>query len=689
MKMNFTIKSLFVLLMFLGITNSYSQQRTCGVDEYMEEMLKNPELARKYEENQRKFQAELERRANGDYSARGASIVIPVAVHFPTGNEADRDCLVALAQSQVDVLNADYSATNADISNWGLASIFYPGLQPGVSNISFCLATYNHPVGVDPQLLEGEPAVTIGYNFANGSDYPEFDSNWAGYMNFLIKPIDGDTLGYSPLGGSIENGGAVVMNLSTFGTGSGCPGSGIVPGAPFNLGRTVTHELGHFYNLNHTFTGNCASDDGLADTPNVALPTYNCPSAGSVDGCVTGENSLTMNYMDYVNDACMYMFTPDQMNVVDAYVSSVLASQIKPGVCGPGFDLTTTDNEIFSCPNTDTEVVFTFNYSTTLDFNETTTFSASGVPAGASVSFSPTSLNSDGSFTMTIGDLEMTAQGDYTITVTGTSSSVTKNFDVVLNNNCTEIQCNPYMSPENLNLAIADGAGGNPGPVTQHIINIADLGVIESMTINVDISHTWVSDLLVGVIPPGGEFPADILSLWSGNCGVSGPPGVQNFNITFDDQGATIPGTDECSNNLTGAYAPVDPLSTFNGMEAQGDWTIIIADFFSGDTGVLNDWSIEICTEQQLSVDEFSVNEFSIFPNPNNGEFTIKLNSNSGNDIAVDVFDIRGRKIFNNSYSRNNSDFSQTIKLNSVEAGMYLVTVSDGAKKITKKIIVE
>lgn len=393
--------------------------------------------------------------------------------------------------------------------------------------------------------------------------------------------------------------------------------------------------------------------------------------------------------MDYVNDACMYMFTPDQMNVVDAYVSSVLASQIKSGVCEPGFDLVTIDNEILSCPNTDTEAVFTFNYSTTLGFNETTTFSASGVPAGASVSFSPTSLSSDGSFTMTIGNLGMTAQGDYTITVTGTSSSVTKTFDVVLNNNCTEIQCNPYMSPGNLNLAIADGAGGNPGPVTQHIINVADLGVIESMTINVDISHTWVSDLLVGVIPPGGEFPADILSLWSGNCGVSDPPGVQNFNITFDDQGATIPGTDECSNNLTGAYAPVDPLSTFNGMEAQGDWTIIIADFFTGDTGVLNDWSIEICSEQQLSVDEFSANEFSIFPNPNNGEFTIKLNSNSGNDIAVDVFDIRGRKIFNNSYSRNNSDFSQSIKLNSVEAGMYLVTVSDGAKKITKKIIVE
>ncbi len=682
MKMNFTIKSLFAMLMLICVANSYSQQRTCGVDEYMEEMLKNPELAKKYEENQKKFQAELARRANGDYSARGASIVIPVAVHFPTGNEADRDCLVALAQSQVDVLNADYTAMNADISNWTAASPFYPGLQPGVANISFCLAVSDHPVGVDPELLEGEPAVTIGYNFANGSGFPELDSNWAGYMNFLIKPLDGTTLGYSPLGGSIENGGAVVMNLSTFGTGSGCPGSGIVPGAPFNLGRTVTHELGHFYNLNHTFADlTCTGDDGLADTPNIDTESYNCPPAGSVNACTPGQYSLTMNYMDYVNDACMYMFTPDQMNVVDAYVSSVLASQIKPGVCEPatpGFNLATTDNEIFSCPNTDTEAVFTFNYSTILDFNETTTFSASGVPAGASVAFSPTSLNSNGSFTMTIGNLGMTAQGDYTITVTGTSSSVTKSFDVVLNNNCTEIQCNTYESAPNLNLTITDGAGGSAGqPILEHVINIPDSGLIESMTVNVNVSHTYVSDVRAVLLHPN---QTDFIYLWNLNCGNN-----DDFDVTFDDEASAI----TCGSPTVGTFQPAQALSAFSGLESQGDWTLIMLDYFAGDEGTLNNWSIEICSEQQLSVDEFSANEFSIFPNPNNGEFTIKLNSNSGNDIAVDVFDIRGRKIFNNSYSRNNSDFSQSIKLNSVEAGMYLVTVSDGAKKITKKIIVE
>lgn len=124
------------------------------------------------------------------------------------------------------------------------------------------------------------------------------------------------------------------MNLGAFGSGAGCPGSGIVPGAPFNLGRTVTHELGHFYNLNHPWgpgAPTCAQDDGIADTPETGQETYNCPNAGTQPGCNAGEFVLHMNYMDYVNDACMYMFTPNQMTVVDAWVASI-APDFKPNV---------------------------------------------------------------------------------------------------------------------------------------------------------------------------------------------------------------------------------------------------------------------------------------------------------------------------------------------------------------------
>ena len=146
MKKNFTLNSLLVVFMLSFVLGGYAQQRTCGKDMYMEEMMKNPVLAAEHKANMKKFRAELERRANGDFSQRGSgTIVIPVAVHFPTGNEADRACLVALAQSQVDVLNADYSATNADIVQWAGASGFYPGLQPGSANIQFCLAVSKSP----------------------------------------------------------------------------------------------------------------------------------------------------------------------------------------------------------------------------------------------------------------------------------------------------------------------------------------------------------------------------------------------------------------------------------------------------------------------------------------------------------------------------------------------------------------
>ena len=290
--------------------------------EYMNQQLQDPDFAREYQETQTRYRAALAQSLNNSNSNRRATLVIPVAVHFPSGQEADRACLEVLAQNQVDILNADYTATNTDANLWSAASSFYPGTNHGVADIEFRIATKNHPPNLDAELLEGNLAVTIGYNFGNGSDQ---DLNWSGYMNFLVKDIGAGFLGYSPLGGSISGGHTVVMNLGAFGSGAGCSGSSIVPGAPFNLGRTVTHELGHFFNLDHTFSGDCFSDDGLSDTANISNPNYGCPSNGSVAGCVSGEKALTMNYMDYVDDACMFMFTEGQITVAEAYLDTIEA----------------------------------------------------------------------------------------------------------------------------------------------------------------------------------------------------------------------------------------------------------------------------------------------------------------------------------------------------------------------------
>lgn len=671
----------FVLL-FLCIYNIQAQTRTCGMVSYMEEQMKNPEFAQQWHENQSKFKAQVINSLSNEQRLSSVNpIVIPVAVHFPSGLESDRDCLEALAQTQIDILNGDYTATNSDANLWDSASVFYPNSTHGVANITFCIATQNHPANTDNDLVEGGPAVTIGYNFGSGGDS---DTAWSGYMNFLVKDIGSGLLGYSPLGGSIAAGQSVVMNLGAFGSGAGCPNSGVVPGAPYNLGRTVTHELGHFYNLNHIWgDGGCGVDDGIADTPLASGSNGGCPDAGSIPGCVAGEYEMSMNYMDYTNDACMYMFTQGQMDVVDNYIN-VLQNQFKPNVTsncgtptGPDFTLTATNSPVFTCPTTGENAVFEFDFTAINGYNITTSFSATGAPNNASVSFSPPFINSSGTVTMTIGNIANTATGDYTISVTASSFTGSKTADVILKNNCTSIQCNAFNSAENLNISIPDGTGANVyGNAITSTLTIPDLGTLSSITANVDVSHSYIQDLVVALYHPDQTTYA---ILWGRAC-----DGEDGFDVTFSDQGTAI----VCANPTVGVFTPYESLSVFEGMDVAGEWTLLIQDGYNGDTGTLNDWSIEICTEAPLSVDRnpTALEQVMIYPNPSNGLINVELQSNQNSDISIAVYDIRGRIIFENKFE-NKIQFNEKIDLGKVNSGIYIIEISDGKNKINKRII--
>ena len=289
-------------------------ERSCNTHNHQHGLLQDALYRAQYDKRVGKTEQLAQTRSSVDCTD---PIILPMAVHFQNLNNPDQACLKALAQTQIDILNADYSATNGDVSLWNAVSNNYPGVDPTNACVQFCLASQNHPS--QSGIPDGEPAVT--FNAVNG----DFSSIWSGYINIFVRPNLG-YLGYSPLGG-VGNGDGVVIDANAFGSGNGC--GQVDPQAPYDLGRTLTHELGHYLLLDHVWgNGGCNSDDNIADTPNQSDPNYGCPSSGT-SSCNSVD--LYMSYMDYTNDACMYMFSGGQASTMNNYVTANLQAVINNG----------------------------------------------------------------------------------------------------------------------------------------------------------------------------------------------------------------------------------------------------------------------------------------------------------------------------------------------------------------------
>ena len=219
------------------------------------------------------------------------TISIPVYVHV-IYNTSQQNISLAQIESQIRILNEDFGKTNGDVNN---TPAEFAGTVAD-SDISFTLA------GV----TRTETAKTSwGTNDAmkkssmGGVDPVTPET----HLNIWVCEIGGGILGYAQFPGGSASTDGVVIAPQYFGD------TGYVS-APFDKGRTGTHEVGHYLNLRHIWgDGRCRQDDFVADTPTADSPNYSCPSYPSVS---CKSNDMTMNYMDYTNDACMYMFTEGQ-----------------------------------------------------------------------------------------------------------------------------------------------------------------------------------------------------------------------------------------------------------------------------------------------------------------------------------------------------------------------------------------
>lgn len=240
------------------------------------------------------------------------------------------------------------------------------------------------------------------------------------------------------------------------------------------------------------------------------------------------------------------------------------------------------------------------------------------------------------------------------------------------------IVCTEYPTGD-IAVTIPDGTGANmQGAAVAVPVTVTDNAIIGgNIKVNIDVTHSYIGDLIMQLQAPSGTF----VNLWTRTCN-TGQFG--NIDVTLEDGAPAI----TCASPTTGIYAPANPLSAFNGEDINGTWNLVFVDFYNGDIGTVNSWSLELCIAGGLSVEENELDNLSIYPNPNNGEFNIGFNPKSGEAILIDIYDVRGRLIYTKSFN-NVSRFEEVIQLNNAQSGVYLLTITDGAQKVTKKIIVE
>lgn len=213
-------------------------------------------------------------------------INIPVYVHVIYSN-SQQNISDNQINSQISVLNNDFRRSNNDANQ--TPSEFVSVAAD--SEIEFTLAgVFRH----------SNSTSSWGTNDAMKSAYPPITPET--HLNIWVCNIGGGILGYAQFPGGPSSTDGVVVSPQYFGT------TGYVS-APFDKGRTTTHEVGHYLNLRHIWgDGRCNRDDFVSDTPRSDRPNYGCPS--SAYHC--RSNDQFMNYMDYTDDACMNMFSEGQ-----------------------------------------------------------------------------------------------------------------------------------------------------------------------------------------------------------------------------------------------------------------------------------------------------------------------------------------------------------------------------------------
>ena len=277
----------------------------------------------------------------------GNLIIIPTVVHV-IWNSSIENVSDEQIRSQIDVLNNDFRLMNED--SLDDQHPFHPFVVD--TKIEFCLAQQDENGNATNGITRTQTNV-ISWKEDNWDDIKSTDSggknNWdpEKYLNIYVVNIDGGILGFASFPDELQSKpdlDGVVIRFEAFGT-KGTAGSGEF--AINDKGRTGTHEVGHWLNLRHIWGDTACGDDFVDDTEKAEKANFDKPvfPHRANNQCGSGDNGeMYMNFMDYVDDSSMVMFTSGQASRMSATLNGLRVGLLTSNGC----ELTNVINDLNS-----------------------------------------------------------------------------------------------------------------------------------------------------------------------------------------------------------------------------------------------------------------------------------------------------------------------------------------------------
>jgi len=670
----------------------YSQYNRCATTEYNAALMKQDP---NFKKNLDDFEQLVQRRMAADKSwKKTGTITIPVVFHILYSN-ASHNISNARIMAQMDVLNEDYSATNADIVNVPAA------FQNDISSIGveFCLAQRD-PQGNSTDGIIRKQTTTGSFSTNNAIKFDSQggDNAWPStdYLNIWVGNLSNGLLGYAQFpGGSPATDGVVILYSAT--GGPAAPGTA----TPYHLGRSATHEIGHWMNLRHIWGDSNCGNDFCADTPTQDGSNFGCPNFPNISNCSGSapNGDMFMNYMDYVNDNCMIMFSNDQSTRANTSITTTRAAILNSQGCVPVTG--GAPDADFSANLTTISVGTSINFTDMSSGNPTSwAWTFPGGTPGTSIDQNPMNVtyNTAGTYNVTL--TATNAQGNDTETKTG----------YITVNSGGSGACDTLSNFPATGTPTLFGSGGW-GYVSGHN-DYEDVGKAEKFSTFFPTYTINGALINFGVATASNATNSFDVKVWDSN-GTGGSPSsvLGSESKTFQD--AEI---DVLAQSLTYVVFST-PIAVSNPFYLGVEWSL---PYVPGDTlGVIttddgevgpdlawekwNDNSWHSYSETPASwgldlshaifpimCDPLGINDpiqdgIIIYPNPTTGQLIIHNTLGQGTQAVVKVVSMSGQQVMEQMIDR--FDGTHYIDMSNLDNGLYFVDVVAGSQRLSYKIM--